>query len=40
MGSVGITVLGFVWFKEKLSKGQVISLSILIVSVIALRMTS
>ena len=40
IGSVGITMLGFVWFKEKLSKGQVVSLSILILSVIALRMTS
>lgn|SRR5690606_10628344 len=40
IGSVGIAVLGFVWFKEKLSKGQTVSLSILIVSVIALRMTS
>ncbi|EST55511.1 membrane protein [Brevibacillus panacihumi W25] len=40
IGSVGITTLGYVWFKEKLSKGQVASLAILVLSVVALRVTS
>lgn len=40
MGAVGIALVGRIWFKEKLSKGQTISLSVLILGVIALRLTA
>lgn len=40
VGSIGITILGVVWFKEKLNRGQMISLAILIISVITLKMTT
>lgn len=40
VGAIGITALGVIWFKEKLNKGQIISLAILILSVITLKITT
>lgn len=40
IGSVGITLVGILWFKEKFIFSQFISLGLILIGVIGLRMTS
>jgi quaternary ammonium compound-resistance protein SugE len=40
VGSIGITIVGILWFKERFSISQFISLGLILVGVIGLRMTS
>ncbi len=40
IGSVGITLVGILWFKEKFMFSQFISLGLILIGVIGLRMTS
>ncbi|MBT2618870.1 MULTISPECIES: multidrug efflux SMR transporter [unclassified Bacillus (in: firmicutes)] len=40
IGSVGITLVGALWFKERFSSSQFISLGLILIGVIGLRMTS
>ncbi|KAA6447489.1 DMT family transporter [Bacillus atrophaeus] len=40
VGSIGVTAVGFLWFKERFTLSQLISLSLILVGVIGLRLTS
>ncbi|WP_257350293.1 DMT family transporter [Pseudalkalibacillus decolorationis] len=40
IGSVGITLVGILWFKERFNSSQFISLGLILIGVIGLRMTS
>ncbi|ATH91790.1 molecular chaperone [Bacillus glycinifermentans] len=40
IGSIGVTAVSFVWFKERFRLSQLISLCLIIVGVIGLRLTS
>jgi quaternary ammonium compound-resistance protein SugE len=40
VGSIGITLVGVFWFKERFSLSQFISLALILIGVIGLRMTS
>lgn len=40
MGSIGITLVGVFWFKEKLTRGQMMSLGLLLSGVVILKMTT
>lgn len=40
VGSIGITVVGAFWFKERFALSQFISLALILIGVIGLRMTS
>lgn len=40
IGSVGITLVGILWFKEQFRYSQFISLGLILIGVIGLRMTS
>ena len=40
IGSIGVTAVSFVWFKERFRLSRLISLCLIIVGVIGLRLTS
>lgn len=40
IGSIGVSAVGLIWFKERFQLSQVISLCLILVSVIGLRLTS
>lgn len=40
IGSVGISLVGILWFKERFRASQFISLGLILIGVIGLRMTS
>ncbi|KKB71691.1 MULTISPECIES: DMT family transporter [Bacillus] len=40
IGSIGVTAVSFVWFKERFRLSQLISLCLIIAGVIGLRLTS
>lgn len=40
VGSIGITIVGIFWFKERFRSSQYISLALILIGVIGLRITS
>ncbi|KAB7704755.1 QacE family quaternary ammonium compound efflux SMR transporter [Bacillus aerolatus] len=40
IGTVGITIVSIIWFKEKLNKFQALSLAFIIIGVAGLRLTA
>ncbi|MBD1383310.1 DMT family transporter [Metabacillus arenae] len=40
IGSIGITLVGILWFKERFSFSQLLSLCLILIGVIGLRLTS
>lgn len=40
MGSIGVSAVGILWFKEKFNLSQLVSLGLILIGVIGLKLTT